>query len=313
MANSDLQYKRKCTLVVTEGEKGLDLSELRITFATQQQDVESPSNVLIRVHNLADDTEKRIRGEFSRVTLQAGYDAAFGVIFQGQIKQFGMGRVDAKNKYLDLLCADGDEAYNFAYVNKTLAAGSNARDEVNAAGAAMKPHGIDMGYIADATGGVLPRGKVLFGLARASMRRAARNMGTSWTINNGQVNVVPLDGYLPGEAVALNSQTGMIGVPQQTENGLIVTCLLNPKIVVGGLIQINERDINRVIGAPGNTANVAYNTYTGVQRLATTTFDGFYRVIVAEHRGDTRGQEWYTTMTCLAVNRDTLKIAPETT
>ncbi|WP_256859231.1 hypothetical protein [Burkholderia cenocepacia] len=29
---------------------------------------------------------------------------------------------------------------------------------------------------------------------------------------------------------------------------------------------------------------------------------GFYRVMIAEHRGDTRGNDWYTEATCIAVD-----------
>ena len=36
--------------------------------------------------------------------------------------------------------------------------------------------------------------------------------------------------------------------------------------------------------------------------------DGFYRVFVAEHEGDTRGQAWYTNLILLAVNPTTRKV-----
>ena len=54
---------------------------------------------------------------------------------------------------------------------------------------------------------------------------------------------------------------------------------------------------------------MAYNQYTGVQNLAQVSTDGLYRVFVAEHSGDTRGSEWYTDLTCLAVNPQTQQVA----
>lgn len=302
------QYNRKVTLILVEGEKGLDLSEFRVSFKTEQQDRESPATAAIRVYNLSKDTIKRIRGEFSKVVLQAGYEGEEGVIFQGTIKQFGIGRETPTDTYLDILAADGDQAYNYATVNKTLAAGSSPADRVKVATDAMTPMGVTPGYAPSYTGGILPRGKVLFGLARAVLRQETRSQGQSWSINNGRVHILPLSGYLPGEAVVLSSTTGLIGIPEQTIDGIRARCLLNPKIVVGGLVQIANGLINQTVQQNPDGPKIAYNSYAGVQLLADVTNDGFYRVIVAEHEGDNRGRPFYTNIICLALNTDTMKV-----
>lgn len=316
------QFKRQARLVVSPGPfqgnnpsafvpaggDSLDLSELHFTFHTSQQDVESPNNCTIRVYNLSDATVRKIRGEYSQVTLQAGYEGGTGVIFSGTIKQFKIGRQDATTKYLDILAADGDIPYNFSVVNKTLAAASTAEQRIAAAVGAMVPNGATAGYLMPATGGVLPRGKVLFGMARAVLRQEARNIGATWNISNGQVNVVPLDGYLPGEAVDLTSATGMVGLPEQTNEGIKVKCLLNPRIVVGGLVRIDNKSINQIVQANPNAAPIPYNQYAGLQLLATVANDGLYRVYVAEHDGDTRGTSWYTNLVCLAVDPSSRKV-----
>jgi hypothetical protein len=36
--------------------------------------------------------------------------------------------------------------------------------------------------------------------------------------------------------------------------------------------------------------------------LPRVTDDGFYRTIVAEHSGDTRGNDFYTDLTCIALD-----------
>ena len=223
------QFGRKATLLVVRPEQvgnnpsafvpgsTIDLSQMHFRFRTVQQDVESPNNCAIRVYNLSRATVEAIsKSEYSRVILQAGYGDAFGVIFDGTLKQFRTGRESATTTYLDLLVADGDIAYNYATINKTLAAGSSSADRVDAAVDAMGPYGVTKGYISLApTGGVLPRGKVLFGMPRVLLRQEAAAAGATWNISNGQVNITPLDGYLPGDAVELNAATGMIGMPEQ--------------------------------------------------------------------------------------------------
>lgn len=304
------QFLRKATLIVSKGTKALDLSEMHFTFETKQQDVESPNNLSVRVYNLAPNTVKTVREEFDTVTLQAGYGDAYGVIFQGNIKQYRIGRENAVNSYLDILSADGDLAYNYAVVNKTLAAGSTPGQRVQAVVSEMAPKGVTLGYQMQYTGGILPRGKVLFGMARALLRQEVANQGATWNINNGQVEILPLTGYRPGEAVVLNAQTGLVGIPEQTQEGLKVRSLLNPRLSIGGLIKIDNATINQLVQQNPNAAPIAFNQYTGIQNFATIASDGLYRLFVVEHRGNTRGPEWYSDLICLAVNPVTKEVKP---
>lgn len=308
-------FGRKASLLVTQTEQALDLSQMHFTFNTKQEDEESPNNCSVRVYNLSSDTVVRIQGEFNKIVLQAGYEAApFGVIFQGNIKQFRVGKESPTVTYLDILAADGDSAYNFSMLNRTLAAGSDPNQRVAAVIDAMKPHGVDQGQVQlPGTGGILPRGKVLWGLARDALRQQAVTHGCTWNIDDGKVNVTPLDGYLPGEAVVLNAQTGLIGRPEQTQEGVRARCLLNPRIRTGALVKIDNQSINRTqqqgdFAKPG--FQLAYDKYVGLQMFADVTADGLYRCYVAEHRGDTRGQEWYTDLILLAVDPVTLKVKP---
>jgi hypothetical protein len=92
--------------------------------------------------------------------------------------------------------------------------------------------------------------------------------------------------------VKLNVDNGMIGTPQQTNEGVNVKCLLNPNIKVGGRIEINNSSIARLkidLSVAGTSSNVP----------ALLSNDGNYFVLVAEHSGDTRGVDWYTSMVCL--------------
>lgn len=308
---STRQWKRKASLIVVEGEKGLDLSELRFRFLVQNADTQSPNSVSIRVYNLSDETARSVQKEYSRVVLQAGYaETGFGVIFDGTIKQFRRGREDALTSYLDILAADGDLGFNFGICNQTFAAGTTtSRDRVAALAKSMGL-GFQLDQNLASTGGTLPRGKVLFGMARDLMNCEANNQGSTWSIQNGQVQVTTLAGYLPGDAVELNSLTGLIGVPEQTEDGIRVRCLLNPKLRIGGRVKINNKDINQLVQQNPNAAPVPFNQWTGIQLLAKVTDDGFYRVYVAEHVGDTRGQEWYSDLICLAIDKSSDSVKP---
>lgn len=301
------QYGRRASLFLTDetGVNLLDLSEMHFRFQTAQEDAESPNNCAIRVFNLSEETLRKVKREYSRVILQAGYyNGPFGVIFDGTIKQYRIGKEqDAVTTYLDILAADGDLAYNFALVNKSLVAGSSAGDRIAEAVAAMSKLGVNSGTnLIPNTGGTLPRGKVLFGLAKGILRSEVQTNGATWSIHNGKVNIIPLEGYLPGEAVVLTAQTGLIGRPEQTAEGIRCRVLLNPKIIVGGAVQIDNKSINQLQQRDPGAAPLAYNKWSSIQYLATVTDDGLYRVYVAEYVGDTRGEDWYADLICLTIN-----------
>lgn len=277
-----MQFRRKCQLIVADqAGSGLDLSQLRIVFNIKKTSAETPNSAEIRVYNLTQDTMAQITKEFTQVLLQAGYEDNYGLIFSGNIKQVKLGREGATDNYLDIAAGDGDDAYNFAIVNTTLAAGSTPSEQVLASLRAMQRLGVGAGYIGETKQATLPRGKVMFGMARDYVRNVAESSNAAWSIQDGKLQILQRTALLPGEAVVLNSRTGLVGVPEETNDGLKVQCLLNPKIRIGGIVQITD----------------------GLNQ-------GIYTAIATEHSGDNRGQEWYTTIDALNVDATTNTVKP---
>ncbi len=293
---SQLQYIRRCNLIVsgTSG-GGLDLSGLRIVFKIKKSDAQTPNTAEIRVYNLAPDTANQIRKEFKRVVLQAGYESNYGIIFDGNIKQVRMGREDGTDSYIDIAAGDGDVAYNYAVVNTTLAAGAKQSDQIGAASVAMAGKGVRKGHIADTGTAALPRGKVMYGNARDYLRQSAETSGTTWSIQDGKLQIVPLTSVLPNQAVLLNSKTGLVGTPEQAEGGITVKCLLNPMLKIAGKVKIAEADVSTA-KLPDTSKDAPAN------KPAAISADGIYRLLTVEHGGDTRGNDWYSDLVCLDVD-----------
>lgn len=291
----------------------IDLSQMQMQFKTSNQDDEGPNNCNIRVFNLGETTtQKLLQSDVATVILQAGYqDGPYGVIFKGNIKQFRTGRLSAVDSYVDILAADGDLGYNFTTVSESIAnASNNAAGQKQALFKAFAANGIVLGKDLSQTGGTLPRGKVLWGMAKTLMRKITDSQGCTWSIQNGQINIIPLTGYLPGEAVVLNGATGLIGIPEQTAEGVKVRALLNPLITVGGLIKLDNALVNQTISQQQNIANLAFGQWSNPQYLAKVSTDGLYRVYVAEYQGDIRGNDWYVDLTCLAVDSSSNEVKP---
>ena len=79
----------------------------------------------------------------------------------------------------------------------------------------------------------------------------------------------------------LNANTGLIGAPVETQDGIIVTALINPAFKLNGQLQIDQAAIQR---APWS---LNYDTLND-QRLLHTA-DGVYKIFAMETRGELRG------------------------
>lgn len=304
---STQQYGRKVSLIVgQDAGAALDLSELRIIFSVKRGDLQTPNSLRARVYNVSETTKRRIEKEFTRVVLQAGYEGNYGIIFDGTIKQVRRGRDNQTDTYLDITAADGDSAYNFAVVNTSLAAGSTVEQHIQVACSAMNPYGVQQGYTPNLPANPLPRGKVMFGMARDFMRGAARTAQAVWSIQDGKVQLVPETSYRPGLIPVITSETGMVSLPEQTQNGIAVKMLLNPYVKISQLIQLDNASIQRFEYSL-NVQQQAQNERVALQ--AKLQDDGFYYVMTAEHHGDTRGQDFYTDVICLAAD---VTVLPDT-
>ena len=297
-----LQYLRKITLLVSDASgQTLDLSELRIKFSVKQSSAQTPNAADIRVYNLSEETAIAVKSQFKKVTLQAGYNSNYGVIFQGNIKQVIIGRESQTETFIDIIAGDGDLAYNFAVVATSLAKGSDQNSQIQACLTATAPLGVTGGGNSSVTATqTRPRGKVLFGNARNYLREVAKTTQTMWSIQNEQVQFVPVKSYLPGQAVLITAGTGMIGAPQQTTQGVNVKCLLNPYIKINGRVQLDNKTVALLkvdlTLKPGSLTNVAMPLPS----------NGIYFVLAVEHNGDTRGIEWYTNVICLYIDSTTV-------
>ena len=299
---SALQYGRKAELIVGsfEASRGaLDLSALRFRFGISRGDMQTPNSADIRVYNVAPDTINAIEKEFTRVIIQAGYEGNFGIIFDGLIKQVRRGRESATDTYIDITAADGDSAYNYSISAFSLAAGATVNDQVSAIIGEMALNGVVGGYIPDLPGNPLPRGKAVYGMSRDELRKLAFNASSTWSIQDGKLNFTPLTAYQPGEIPVITAVTGMIGLPEQTQNGIRIKCLLNPGIKVGQAIKLDNESIQRYRYSLGVTDQ---NTNEQVALQSNINNDGLYYVMIAAHSGDTRGQEWFTDIICLAID-----------
>jgi hypothetical protein len=280
------QYLRKYKVqVVNKDDVALDVSNLRCAFRIEKIGIQAINFAIIQIFNLNDETALGIIDEGMRVIVQAGYEnGPFGVIFDGDIFQPIYDRVNVVDYVLTLHCIDGDSILNDNFVGFTTNAGSETRDDlINMLKHSEKS--IPAGTITeDFETRKLPRGKTFFGEPKKYIRQAAQGNNSEWCISDGQLDFSKITEVSESEALVLSPDTGLIGVPEQTPEGVHFRCLLNPSIVIKkppmsiklsmSLIRQRKRELGQLQTRLDN--------------------DGLYKVATVIHSGDTRGNDWYT-------------------
>ena len=150
-----------------------------------------------------------------------------------------------------------------------------------------------VGVITDDTGAAVIRGKVLFGKAANYVKKLAESVQSQLFVEDGKVNIVAAKDYDGKTAVVLNSDTGLVGTPNQTDDGVSFTCLINPSTKLNTLVNIDANQVAQKKISSGETAFQEVNA------------DGIYRVVKIVYEGDTHGTPWY--MKCEAITQSGAK------
>ncbi|HHS9554370.1 TPA: hypothetical protein ACTXCE_005550 [Raoultella planticola] len=305
---------------------GISLSDFKVTFNIQKM----PATIFngfvgnFKVYNLAPETQNRIMGkEFTRIRAIAGYNGAadaggeypdknIGMIFNGDIRFTITGKENITDSWVLIQCIDGWEGHLNASVKTTVAAGWKHADLFDIGMQSLRPYGISEGSTPDFGSTVFPRGRTIYQNTGRLMYGLAGQCKANWWYENNQVHIVPEDKYLQ-EAIVLNADTGLIGMPQQTMGaGVNVRCLINPNIKLGGLIRLDQASVYRqalgndqigqspgALGESTTDGNIYVDGLPGSQLAAINT-DGDYIVGSIDYTGDARGQAWYMDLLCLA-------------
>jgi hypothetical protein len=91
----------------------------------------------------------------------------------------------------------------------------------------------------------------------------------------------------------------LLDQPEQTQNGIECSCLLNPQLKIGQLVQLQNTTINKLrygldVGSQGTNPYLAQSVKLNAQ--------GLYYVMSIDYIGQTRGPNWDARLTLLAVD-----------
>nr|WP_282555252.1 hypothetical protein [Providencia stuartii] len=271
------QLGRQLKLVIGNDDESFEITQLRVTFDIKKTLTPEPNPAVIRIYNLNASHRNLLTSKvFNRAALSVGYEE-LQLIYAGDIIEVKVTE-SAEDIICELICGDGFKAYTCTLVNKTLSSGNRDRDILTENAQAMD---IDIGVIELPNDRQLPRAKVMFGDARELLHKIAKNNQSDWSIQDGQLMLLPKQKVITdNESFVLSQETGLIGKPEKSEDGLTITCLCHPTLKIGALIRLQS---------------------------ITSEFNGDYKITQLSHTGDFMERDWYSRLVCVDGTFDKVK------
>ena len=265
-------------------------TSLKVVFDIQKYGWVTPNYSEITVYNLSKELEGIAVKNGMRVIVEAGYvNGPYGVIYNSPIYQPLWEREDVVDFKLILRCIDCDGLANDNFAAKTVGPYQYQRDIVlDMANIARKK--IKVAWSDNLENPRLPRAKTYFGHPKDYLRDVALQNGTHLSMVDDVVSIASVQRDVnpnPDDALVLSpGEGGLVGTPQQTQDGVSFTSLLNAGLKVFQkenpmLVKIYNKNIVQARRAQGDDQSALDPI-------------GVYKILGVRHIGDTHGNSWYT-------------------
>jgi len=267
---------------------------IRITFDVKQS--LSPIGAVggywfadIAIYNLNEKTTNIILQQGMTVKLEAGYKnkVSYGTIFEGTLFQPTWERIDGITEKLTLHCIVGLVEGTNNFVSYNTRAGLTQRQIVSQMTKTPNiAYPLDTSNVKFENDIVATRGEVYFNQPFDYFADMAAQDTSNFWATNMAINIRQLadqDSNIP--TLQISQQSGLIGTPQQTQDGVDIKMLLDARPILRQQFQLQPDAVVRQI--PRIQGN--YPTILDAK--------GIYHIIAINHVGDSRGNEWYTYLT----------------
>lgn len=248
-------YLRKVVLdIFPKVGKSKRISDLRIKFKCGKLNKSKINDASIQVFNLSDDTRKLIQNKTTRVALSVGYlgltkkdetgktlpqEDSVEQIFIGNVTKI-IHKVQPPDIITDIKIGDGDNHYRNSKHTKGYPPNTKLKDVISDLTNAMQLNKGPQEGIPDKN---FPHGITLSGLAKDHLNNLTQSNNLQWSIQDETLQVIPQNGHTTDSVIIIGPDSGLVGSPDRTLNGVEFSCLIQPKLKPGRRVQLKSHFI----------------------------------------------------------------------
>lgn len=250
--SENLLYNRFASLIVASRDANgnqlvaKEFTNLRINFSIEKTSESNANTAKIKVYNLSQSNRSFVEQKGQALILNVGYaptglEPLVGTIFKGDI---GICRNEKNGPdwVTSFEVGDGQKSLDEKTYQRTFRDGALAETIIKDVVGAF---GLAIGTVKGIKNKSYKSGITLSGSAKEVMDKVAADSGVEWSIQDGEVQVLPPTDALNNQAILISEQTGMINSPvKRADSGIDVVCLINPRLRPGILIKVESESIN---------------------------------------------------------------------
>jgi hypothetical protein len=279
----------------------IEISGLRVSFSILKSLAWSTNSAVIKIWNLSQSIRNIIKDYGDQVILYAGYERGSGtqLLYLGDTT--AVSHIYEFPEIVTILeCGDGEKYLNQLRVSVSFAANTPARSVISAIAQQM---GIEFVEFASTENLVYRQGFKGIGMGKDVLTNACNKLGLQWSVQNNQLQIIPLDGSIQQTPIEINENTGMQGVPTRfTYRSLYLyrpievnplQAPLAPSIPPSRPVGYKVNTILNPLILPGSAVNLTSN-HLGIK--------GPFRVENVRHEGDTYGFVWSSNLELTQLN-----------
>lgn len=252
----------------------------RLVFNVESTSVAASNKSKIDIYNIAPESRTFLEQRQLVVFLKAGYEGGISTIFFGDVIRRDTSR-NGPDVITSLECGDAENILGTAHIEIGFGPGITNVEIIELAAAQLK---LSAGIQKGVKTVQYQSGFSFSGLVTDLLAQLTKEVGTEHTIRNGELIILPILEPDEQEAVLITPETGLIGFPTKTIDGLEFTSLLNPEIVPGRSVKVESKQFQGEFGARAEIVSSESLVKSGDILKA--------RKVI--HDGDTASGPWFT-------------------
>ena len=275
------QYYDRTYEILVNDQPFITDKRFRVVFQVTQDYGGFVSYCDLSIYGLSDDTIGKINSPNNTVSIKAGYENNVDFIFKGILINSQKQR-NGPDVFFRIIARGGAQTNDS--INQTLGKNTKVTTLIKACADAI---GLPL-VIKESdfsTEPVYSKGATLFGDPKQYLNDLSKTHDFSYVVVNDKIRVTKNTGYIDSTVQEVSQFTGMIGIPEITENGCDVSIIMNPRVKIGGRINIVS-ELKTF-----NFSNVYY------RQIPPNAGSGIYRVFKITHNGDNWTNRWNTQIT----------------
>lgn len=241
----------------------VEIDSLRIRFEVKKGLGKEPNKCVVKLTNLNATDRALIERKPLRVILQAGYDGAPRLLFDGDMKRAWSEHEGKADIVTEIHVGDSARSYAHARVDRSYRPPTTLLQVVRDAAASMELPVPPEVLRSDVFRQSLPSGLTAGLPTRELLTRVLTPLGFSWSSQNGKLTILREGEVREGQEYVVNQSTGLVNSPKfkESENAgkgtkteIQFVTMLFPELEPGRAVRVESQFLNQRVKITDSTS-----------------------------------------------------------